>query len=105
MNTLTNLSVNEARVIANIRTTSIYLYDAAKDMDLESANLELEELAASLRTLEEMKEKKTHRERIENLVRDMKKKGIIIYFANRFPLLNVPKNAVDCHPTANSESL
>jgi dipeptidase len=100
MNTLTNLSINEAMVIANIRTTSIYLYEAVKDMDLESAKLELEELTASLKVLEEMKEKKEHLKRLGNLVKDMRKKGIIIDFANRFPLLKVQKDAVDRHPTA-----
>lgn len=102
MNILTKLSFNEATVINNIRTTAIYLYDAVKEMDLESAKLELEDLAASLKVLEEMKERREHHERLEKLVKDMRKKGIIIDFANRIPLLSAQKNAVDRHPTAQS---
>lgn len=105
MNNLTKLSFDEATVIASIRTTAIYLYDAAKDTDLDSAKLELEELTASLKVLEEMQEKKAHRERLENLVQDMRKRGIIIDFASRIPLMKIQKNAEDGHPTANSGTL
>ena len=85
----------------NIRTTAIYFYDAVKEMDLESANLELEELSASLKVLEEIQVKKERRERLENLVIDMRARGIVIDFAKRIPLMKTQKNAVDRHPAAN----
>lgn len=102
MNTLTKLSVDEANVVGNIRTTAIYFYDAVKEMDLESAKLELEELIASLKVLEDLLEKRNRRERLENLVKDMQIKGIAIEFASRIQLLRI-KKAADCNQLQNQE--
>lgn len=103
MNTLTNLSAKEIRIMENIRKTTTYFYDAIQENDLDAAKLELEELKIAMIKLEELKIKRERRKSLIKVVMDMKKKGINIDFACRPSFLSsIAKNAVETN--RNSEN-
>lgn len=75
--------VNEMEVKRNGIKTAMYLLDALRQEDYESAKLELEELQYAIKCLEEQEIKRKRREMLASLVVDMKSRGIKIDFATR----------------------
>lgn len=104
MNTLTNLSAEETRIVENMLKTTTYFYDAVGENDLVSAKLELEELQIAMVKLEELKIKRERRQSLMEIVMDMKKRGINIDFACRPSFLsNHAKNAVEINRNTENE--
>lgn len=87
MNVATNFAEDEEKVTANAMKTAFYLYDALKEGDFDSAQLELTELVESFKILEDFQIKRERREKLTEVVLDMKRKGIRIDFASRSALL------------------
>lgn len=88
--------IEEENLVANIKKTALYLIDALGMEDYESANLELEELKFAMKRLGRMQQVREKREKLVELVLDMKARGINIDFATRSSFFNnFQKNAVE----------
>ncbi|MEH7126006.1 hypothetical protein V7127_22605 [Bacillus sp. JJ1773] len=95
-----NVKVNELQ--AKALKTAYYLFDAIREQDYESAQLEMTELRFVMNQLEEAKTKRERLQSLLNVVAEMKARGIHIDFARRASFLKInAKNAVEkYHNTA-----
>ena len=91
---LANVEVKELQ--SKALKTAFYLFDALREEDYESANLEMKELRFLMNHLEEVRLKRERLQALTNVVVEMKARGIRIDFANRAPFLKTnAKNAVE----------
>ncbi|WP_282154841.1 hypothetical protein [Cytobacillus gottheilii] len=88
-------TVEESRLHSNLLRTTVYLFDALRDEDYESAKPEMEELQFGMNKLEELAVKRERREKLTAVVKELKIKGVDIDFASRATFLSSSaKNAV-----------
>lgn len=80
----------------NAFKTLFHIFEALSDQDYESAKLEIQDLYAAVRKMEEEAAKRARRERLMQCVTDMKKRGIDIDFVTRSSLFQPgAKNAAE----------
>jgi len=99
---LLTAEINQNQLQKRALKTTSYLFDAIREQDYESANLEMEELKFLMQRLEDMNAKQERLQMLTNVVSEMKARGIKIDFAKRAFFL---KNNVKDKKKAASLSL
>lgn len=91
-----NVALNKAESLKNAFRTVFHIFEALSDQDYESAKLEIQDLYAAVRQLEELAAKQARKERLIKCIADMKKRGIDIDFVTRSSLFQPgAKNAAE----------
>lgn len=89
------LNVVEKQLLSNAVNTVYYLLDALNEHDFQSAILEVEELNFVIRRLVDIKKKREKQKVLEELIKELKEKGVNIDFAKKATFLRISaKNAV-----------